>query len=107
MSGGHHAVRALRIATLCAIVLPVRRLHKFLEGVGVAILQQIARLLPAKDRERRHTPWCAFEVLLAHQKLGEERMRVEAPRLLAVGKDGAKHSARLCLAKKMILVRSL
>src|ERR1700730_10328871 len=98
MTGVNHAIRTLRIAALRTVVLPLCRGQQLFEGVGIAILQEIARLLPAEDREGRHAPGGALEVLLAHQKLGEERMGVELPLLLAVGENGAEHPARLGFA---------
>ena len=80
----HHAIRAARIAALRPVVLPLHRLHQLLKRVRVAVLQQVARLLPAEDRERRHPPRRTGQVLLAHQELHEHRRGVEPPGLLPV-----------------------
>src|SRR5882724_2602187 len=64
----HHAVRTLGITRLRAIVLPLRGCQKLGKGVSVAILEQVAGLLPAKHVEGGHAPGRASIVALAHQK---------------------------------------
>src|SRR5262245_22645207 len=67
----HHAVRATRVAGLGAVLAPCGSFHQFSETFGVSILQKIARLLPAEDVVRRHSPGGARIVPLAHQELEE------------------------------------
>src|SRR6185436_19776436 len=63
----NHAVRAFGIAALCAIVLPRGCFHQLDECSSIAILEQIARFLPAKDIVRGHPPRGAIVVNLALQ----------------------------------------
>ena len=72
ISAMHHAVRALGIARLRAVVLPLGGLEQFLERVHVAVLQQVAGLLPAEDIVGRHAPRRAGIGSLAHQKFEEQ-----------------------------------
>src|ERR1043166_1922329 len=62
----HHAVRTLRIARFGAVVLPPGGIHKFLKGVRVTVLQQVARLLPAENVVGGHAPWRAGIIALSH-----------------------------------------
>ena len=102
----HHAVRALRITRFGAIVLPLRCFDEFLKRVRVAVLQEVARFLPAENVVCRHTPRSAGILLPAHQKFEEQWRLVEAPTLLAVGKDSAEKAPGARAAEKMLLVRS-
>src|SRR4051812_37318509 len=45
----HHAVRTFGIAAPYSVFFPFCRFHQFLEALGISILQQVARLLPAED----------------------------------------------------------
>src|SRR5579875_193884 len=56
-----HAVVAARVLAP-AEVLPVGVLQEFLPGLGVAVVEQVARLLPALEAVQRHTPGGALEV---------------------------------------------
>ena len=103
----HHAIRALRIARFGAIIRPLRRLHQFFVRFGVAILQQVAGLLPSENVVGRHAPRRAFVGALAHQILEKERRLVEAPRLLAIRKHGAKHASNPRPSHEVLLVGSL
>ena len=64
-----HAIGAFWIARLGAVLFPHRGLHQLGEGGGVAVLQQITGLLPAKDVISRVAPGRALVVALAHQEL--------------------------------------
>src|SRR5215471_11976582 len=88
----YHAVGALPIAGLRAIVFPVRRVHQLLKGVRVAVLQQITWFLPSEDVVGGHSPRCARIVALAHQEFEEKRRLVEFPALVAVGQNGAEQA---------------
>ena len=88
--GVHHAVSTARIAAFRAIVGPLNRVHEFLERIGVAILQQIAGLLPTEDRVCRHAPGSATQFLMTHEEFHEHGRRVELPALLPVRQNGAK-----------------
>src|SRR4029079_15677753 len=80
----HHAVLALVVAGLAAVLLPARRLHQLLERRRVALLQQVAGTLPAEEVVGGVAPRRALELLLAHEELQEERRLVELPALLRV-----------------------
>src|SRR6185312_4310248 len=103
----HHAVGALGIPALRAIVRPFGRFHQFFERIGVAVLQQIARLLPAEDAVGWHSPWSALEFAPAHQEFHIHRRGVELPALFAVGENGAEEAAGAGAPEKVLLVGSL
>src|ERR1700679_3619761 len=71
ITAADHAVSAFWIAGSRAVVFPLRLLDQLLERGSVAILQQVAGLLPAEDVVSRIAPWRAFVVPLAHQELEE------------------------------------
>src|SRR5262244_520239 len=64
----HHAVAALLVAALLAVVLPPRSLHQLLEARGVALLEEVAGALPAEHIKGGVAPRGALEVVLAHQE---------------------------------------
>src|SRR5206468_10525989 len=71
-------------------------IYQFGEGVGVAVLKQVARLLPAEDVIGRHTPGRAAVMPPAHQELEEQRALIELPAPAAVREDFAdRKSTRL------------
>ena len=67
-----HAVGAFFVAA-GAVGVPVGVFHQFVEGLGVAFAEQIARLLPAEDVARRHAPRRAVEFLVAGEEVEEHR----------------------------------
>src|ERR1700739_1504454 len=79
VAAAHHTIRAFGIAAADAVLFPFRRLHQLLEAVGVAILQQVARLLPSENVVSRRAPWCAIVVAIAHQEFKKQRRHVELP----------------------------
>src|SRR4051812_32219781 len=87
VSAMHHAVRASRIARLRSVVLPLGGFKQLLESVRVAVLQKIARLLPAENIVRGHAPGRARVMALAHEEFKEEHRLIETPRLLSVGQN--------------------
>jgi hypothetical protein len=80
----HHAIAALRIAAGVAVVVPARVVDQVQEGCLVAVLEQVARALPAEDAEGGIAPGRAVVVARAGQELEEERRLIEAPALRAV-----------------------
>src|SRR5271166_5455379 len=102
-----HAVGALGIAGFRPVVRPVGRLDQFLEGVGVAILQEITGLLPAEDAVSGHTPWGTGELAFTHEELHVHGRGVELPALLAVGEDAAEEAAGTGAAEEVPLVGGL
>ena len=102
-----HAILALRVAALVAVAAPVGVLDVFLEGFYVAVLQQIAGLLPAEDVIGRAAPRRALEVEVALQELEEERGEVEFPALLGVGEDVLEELLAGVAMEEVGLVRSL
>ena len=75
----HHAVLALGIAALSAVGAPIGRLEQFLIRAAVALLQQVARALPAEDVVRRVAPGRALEVPIPFEELQEQRRLIEHP----------------------------
>src|SRR5271166_6982083 len=102
VSAVHHAIRTLGIAGLSAVLLPFRRLHQFIEGVGVAVLQQVAGFLPAEQVKRWHAPWRTRIVALPHQKFKEQRRLIEHPIFLAVRQHGAEQTSRPGAPQKVL-----
>ena len=102
-----HAILALGIAALPAVVLPLRGVQELLKRGRVALLEQIARPLPAKDGVQGIAPGRALEVLLAHQELQEQRRLVELPRLGLVGQHVAEELSGPLASQKMLLVGRL
>src|SRR5213594_5227409 len=67
-----HAVLALLVSALAPVVLPARGLHQLAEAVGIALLEQVARTLPAEDVVGGIAPRRALEVPLAHEELQKQ-----------------------------------
>src|SRR5579875_1067817 len=63
-----HAVVAARVLAAAELV-PFRGLQQFLPGLGVAVVEQVAGLLPAFEAIKRHAPRCALEVRLAFEEV--------------------------------------
>src|SRR5271165_2756772 len=99
-----HAIGAGGVAGFGAVVAPVGGGEKFGEGFGVAVLQQVAGLLPSENVVGGHAPWGAGIGALAHKKFEEERGQIEFPLFVAVRQDGAEHAASAGAAEKMFLV---
>src|SRR5262245_2732756 len=57
----HHAVLALLVAAPPPVILPGRGLHELLEGLRVAVLQEIAGPLPPEHVEGRVAPRRALD----------------------------------------------
>src|SRR4029450_1131843 len=83
----HHAVLALFVAALAPVVLPGRGLHQLLEGLRVAVLEEITGTLPPAHVAGGVAPRGALVVVLAHEEAGEARRLVEAPAALRVRQD--------------------
>src|SRR3984957_10412643 len=107
ISATDHTVGTFWIARLGAVILPLRLFNQLLEGGSVAILQQIAGLLPAKDVISRVAPGRALVVPLAHQELEKQWRHVELPVLLPIGEDRAEEPAGAGAAEEMFLIGSL
>src|SRR6185437_4026543 len=87
VAAADHAIGALGIAAGRPVLLPPGGLEQLLEGLGVAVLQQVAGTLPAEDVVGGGAPGRALVMALAHQELEEERRHVELPAPFAVGED--------------------
>src|SRR6202158_457802 len=99
-----HAVGTLLVFA-SAVAVPVRGLHQFLEGLGIALAKQIAGLLPAKNVACRHTPWRAFVILIARQEIQEQAGMQEIPLLaLAERKHVAEQFLGLGAVEEVLLV---
>src|SRR5262245_22747671 len=103
----HHAVPALLVAAPPPVVLPGRGLHELLEGLRVAVLQEIAGPLPPEHVVGRVAPRRALVVVLAHEEAEEERRLVEAPAALGVRQDRAEELIGAAPAEEVLLVRRL
>src|ERR1700719_2838561 len=69
----HHAVGASWIAGLGPVVLPFGGRKQLAKALRIAILQQVAGLLPAENVVSRHAPGRAWIRPLAHQELEKQR----------------------------------
>src|ERR1019366_10661162 len=87
-----------------AVIVPRSGFHELRERIRVAILQEVAGLLPSKKIEGRHAPGGAGIVPLAHEEFEEKRRHVEAPLGFAVGKNGAEEAAGAGAAEEVLLV---
>src|SRR5271165_1312580 len=76
----------------------------FGERVGIAVLQQIARLLPAEQVVGGHAPWRAVVLALAHEEFQVQRRLIESPRALAIRQDGFEGAARAGASEEVLLV---
>src|SRR5580698_4886812 len=100
-----HAVGALLVLA-GAVGFPVRGVHQFLEGLGIAFAEQIAGLLPAEDVARRHAPRGAFIVLVAREEIQEQAGMHEIPLLaLAEREYVAEQLLGLGAVEEMLLIR--
>ncbi len=102
-----HAVLALGIVALVAVVVPVGQLHVFLERLHVAVLEEVARLLPAEDVVGGAAPRGALEIEIALEELEEEGREVELPALLRVLEDLLEEVLAVVAVEELVLVRRL
>src|ERR1035441_5590303 len=102
-----HAVGALGVAAGHAIVFPGGGFEQLLVTLGVALLEQIAGLLPAEDVIGRHAPRRALVIAVAHQEFEKQRRHIELPCGLAVGQNGAEEATHAGPAQESMLVRRL
>src|SRR2546430_2354399 len=102
-----HAVTALFVAALAAVVLPLRGLHQLLERRRVAFLKKVARTLPAEHVVGRVAPRRALEVALAHEELEEQRRLVELPAALRPRQDLGEELVGAPAAEEVLLVGRL
>src|SRR5713226_6257627 len=107
VSAVYHAVRALRIAGLRAVILPLSGVEQLLERVHVTVLQQIAGLLPPEDVISWHAPWSASISSLAHQKLEEQLRLVELPTRFAIRQNCPEQAPRASPPEEVFLVGRL
>src|SRR5215469_4455612 len=107
IAAANHAVGALGIAAGHAVLFPLRRLEEFLECLRVAVLEQVARPLPAEDVVGRRAPRRALVLAVAHKELEEQRRHVEFPVGLAVRQDGPEQTPHARASEEAVLVRSL
>ena len=101
-----HAVGALLVPA-GPVVVPVRVLDELPEGRGVAVLEQITRLLPAENVVRGIAPWRALVVHLAHEEVQKERRLVEPPVFLGRVQDAREHLPRPLSLEKVLLIGRL
>jgi hypothetical protein len=102
----HHAVGALLVPS-GTIAIPGRAVEEFLEGPHIAVLEEIARLLPAEDVGRWVPPGGALILQLPHQELQKQRRLIESPSPLAVTENVGKQPVRPLSPEKVLLIRRL
>jgi len=73
-----HAVRAFFVGA-GAVGIPIGGFHQLREGLGVALAQQVAGLLPAENVARGHAPRRAVIGLVAGQEVQEQGGMDEVP----------------------------
>jgi hypothetical protein len=100
-----HAVLALGVVALVAVVVPVGELEIFLEGLHVAVLEEVAGLLPAEDVVGGAAPGGALEVEVALEELEEEGREVELPGFLGVLEDLLEELLAVVAVQEVVLVR--
>src|SRR3982074_1979023 len=71
----HHAVGASWVAGLSPIVLPLGGSEQLSKSLRIAVLQQIAGLLPSEHVVGRHAPGRTRISPLTHQELEEQRRK--------------------------------
>jgi len=82
-----HAVLATLVPALLAVAGPVGGVDQFLEGIGVAVAEEIAGFLPAEDVEGGVAPGGAVVVDFALEEGDEVRRVVELPGFLGVAEN--------------------
>src|SRR5580693_7857691 len=102
-----HAVVAARVLATAELV-PVRGLQEFPPGLRVAVVEQVAGLLPAFEAVQRDPPRRALEVGLALEEVQVQLRVVEAPLLAAALREGlAEQLTRLRDPQEPVLVGRL
>src|SRR3984893_11427126 len=101
-----HAIRALLIVA-DAVLVPLCLVHEFAERLGVALAQEVAGLLPAKDRTCRVAPGRAVIGLVAGEKIQEHERLAERPfpSAIAASQDAAEQFLGLGAVQEVLLVR--
>src|SRR5260221_10347695 len=99
-----HAILALGVVALVAVIVPVGQFEILLESTHVAVLEQVTGLLPTEDIVGRTAPRGAGEVEIALKELQEERRQVEAPRFLRVLEDLLEEGLGLVAVEEFFLV---
>src|SRR3954470_14633022 len=104
-----HAVGALLIDT-GAVGAPIGLGHQLLERGRIALVQKIARALPAEDVSGRRPPWGAAVRLIPGEEIEEHCRLAEAPlgaafALLAAPEHVAKQVLRGLAVEEVLLVR--
>src|ERR1043165_2049930 len=61
----HHAIGTFFVSP-CSVMIPFRAVHQFSKGLCLALLKQIARLLPPEDVKGRVAPWRALVFSFPH-----------------------------------------
>src|ERR1700691_1803914 len=99
-----HAILALGVVALVAVIVPIGEFEIFLEGFHIAVLEEVARLLPAEDVVGRAAPGSAREIEVALKELKEQRREVELPTFPGVLKDLLEEGLRLVAMEEVFLV---
>src|SRR2546425_2240963 len=99
----YHAVSALLVPA-GPVVVPVRVLDELLERRGVAVLEEVTRLLPAEDVVGGVAPRRALVVHLAHEEVQKERRLVEPPAALGLVQDAREQFPRPLPLEEVLLI---
>src|SRR6266446_8105822 len=99
----HHAVGALLVIP-GAVSVPVGIFHKLLEGLRIALAEQIAGPLPPEIVSCRVAPGRTAVLLIARKKVEEEAGLIERPAPSTVGKNAAEQLLGPAPVQKMPLV---
>src|ERR1700730_6705940 len=99
----HHAVGALLVIP-GAVGVPVGIFHKLLEGLRIALAEQIAGPLPAEIVPCRVAPGGAAVRLITSKEVEEEAGLIEGPAPNTVSKDAAEELLGPAPVQKMLLI---
>lgn len=100
----NHAIPALFVPAFLPVIFPSRIFHELFEGGDVAILEEIAGLLPAEDIVGGISPRGAVVIHVPLEELEEIRGEIEFPGLLSVPEDLLKKFFRAVATEEMLLV---
>ena len=103
----HHAVLALGIAAGPSVGVPVGLFHHLPIGLRVALVEQVAGSLPAKQVVGRRAPRPALQIPRALEELQEHGRLVELPPARRVGQDPSEERLAPLTRQKVRLIRRL
>ena len=99
-----HAVAALLVAALLAVLFPHGVGHEFFKGGDVTVLEEVAGFLPTEDVVGGVTPRSAVVIDVALEEFEEVRREIEFPGFFALVKDFLEKFFGAFPAKEMFLI---